>query len=194
MKLIFQIRSIFISFTATNRLEFGPLEYYLEAIVCPAAEFELAFLIVKGKPGDVDFARALEDTRWLVVATPVAPHHHVGLIRAVKLFIRTETRTNRMPRWWSNLWSKGQDGQPSSSLERRVLGFSFPFPSAGISLLNKERNRLMQNGFSCRSSSSSRCIRKRKGRNDDRVVKEPAGPGRSSRWINTHGEEEGVRR
>lgn len=60
----------------------------LISIISPAAKLHLATLVVEGKPGDVDFAGALEDARWHVQARAVVPHHHVRWIRAVEPFVR----------------------------------------------------------------------------------------------------------
>ena len=65
---------------------------HLKSIVGPTTEFELTFLVIEGEPGDVNFASALEDTRWQVIATAITPHHHIRLVRAVKLLIRTNNK------------------------------------------------------------------------------------------------------
>lgn len=65
---------------------------YLEAVVSPAAKFELALLIVEREPGDVNLTGALEDSRGQVIAAAVTSHHHVRLVRAIEFLVRTSRR------------------------------------------------------------------------------------------------------
>lgn len=60
---------------------------HLKAIVGPGAKLHLATLIVEGEPGDVDFARGLEDAGRHVEAAAIVTHHHVGGIGAVEALV-----------------------------------------------------------------------------------------------------------
>ena len=62
---------------------------YLESVVGPRSEFQLALLIIEREPGDVDLAGAAEDAGRDVIAAAVAAHHHVRLVRAVEFLIGT---------------------------------------------------------------------------------------------------------
>ena len=67
---------------------------YLPAVICPGAELQLALLIIKRKPRDVDLAGGLEDTGRHIQTTAVASHDDIGVVCAVELFIGTETKTS----------------------------------------------------------------------------------------------------
>ena len=62
---------------------------YLESVVGPRSEFQLALLIIEREPGDVDLAGAAEDAGRDVIAAAVAAHHHIRLVRAVEFLIGT---------------------------------------------------------------------------------------------------------
>ena len=62
---------------------------HIEAVVSPAAEFDVAVLVVEGEPCDVYLARGLEDARGDVGARPVACHHYVCRVGPVKSLART---------------------------------------------------------------------------------------------------------
>lgn len=66
---------------------------HLKAIVGPGAKLHLATLIVEGEPGDVDFARGLEDARWHVEAAAIVTHHHVGGIGAIEALVGAASAT-----------------------------------------------------------------------------------------------------
>ena len=82
------------------------LQFYLEAVVGPTAELHLAVLVVEGEPGDVDGAGGLEHAGGDVGAQTLARHHHVGRVRRVEGFTRTEADNNMyhhglfQPRVW----------------------------------------------------------------------------------------------
>lgn len=59
----------------------------LEAIVGPTAKFHLTALIVKRKPGYIDFARRLEDSRWDIHARTIVTYHYVSWIRPIKSLV-----------------------------------------------------------------------------------------------------------
>ena len=44
-------------------------------------------MVVEGKPGDIDFASALEDARRNVVAAAIVPHDNVGLKSVVETLV-----------------------------------------------------------------------------------------------------------
>ena len=66
--------------------------------VGPWAELEVALLVVKRKPCDVNLTGGLEDTRRDKETAAFAAHHHVCRVRPVKLFIGPEnTIMNVLP-------------------------------------------------------------------------------------------------
>lgn len=64
---------------------------HLKAVVCPGAEFHLAALIVKGKPGNVYLASALEYTGRHVQASPIVLYDDVRRISAVEALVGAVT-------------------------------------------------------------------------------------------------------
>ena len=62
---------------------------HIEAVISPAAEFDVAVLVIKGEPGDVYLAGGLKDAGRDVGARPVARHHHVCRVGPVKSLART---------------------------------------------------------------------------------------------------------
>ena len=69
---------------ATSLLPFP----HLPARVGPGSELEVALLVVKGEPGDVDLAGRLEETGGDVEATAVTAHDHICLVSPVELLVR----------------------------------------------------------------------------------------------------------
>ena len=63
----------------------------LPARVGPGSKLEVALLIVKGEPGDVDGTGGLEDPGRDVGTLPRARHHHVGLVGRVEALTGAET-------------------------------------------------------------------------------------------------------
>jgi len=63
---------------------------YLKTIVSPASKLKEAFLVIKRKPGNVNFTGALENSWWKVITGAVVANHHICLVSAVKFFIGTE--------------------------------------------------------------------------------------------------------
>lgn len=64
---------------------------HLKAVVRPRTELHFAALIVERKPGDVDFARRLEDAGRNIQAAAVVAHHHVRRIRPVEALVGAAT-------------------------------------------------------------------------------------------------------
>jgi len=64
---------------------------HLKTVVRPRAEFHLAALIVKGEPGNVYLASALEYTGRHVQAGPIILHDDVRRISAVKALVGAVT-------------------------------------------------------------------------------------------------------
>lgn len=64
---------------------------HLKAVVRPGTEFHLAALIVKGKPGNVYLASALEYTRRHVQAGPIVLYNDVRRISAVETLVSAVT-------------------------------------------------------------------------------------------------------
>lgn len=62
---------------------------YLKAIVGPTTKLHLTALVIKGEPGNVNLARALEDAWRHVQAAAVIPYHNVSGISPVETLIRT---------------------------------------------------------------------------------------------------------
>ena len=63
------------------------LEIYCTSVICPRAKFHGAFLVIKRKPGDVDFAGAEEESGWNPQTVAVGRHHNIGRVRAVDVLI-----------------------------------------------------------------------------------------------------------
>lgn len=65
-----------------------PIPYaHLKAVIRPGAEFHLAALIIKGKPGNVYLASALEYTGRHVQTGPIVLYDNVRRISAVKALV-----------------------------------------------------------------------------------------------------------
>ena len=69
---------------ATSLLPFP----HLPARVGPGSKLEVALLVVKGEPGDVNLARRLEKAGGDVEATAVTAHDHIRLVSPVELLVR----------------------------------------------------------------------------------------------------------
>jgi len=67
---------------------------HLKAIVRPGTEFHLAALIVKGKPGNVYLASALEYTGWHVHAGSIVLYDDVRRVSAVEALIGAVTNNH----------------------------------------------------------------------------------------------------
>ena len=63
---------------------------HLPARVRPGAELEVALLVVKGEPGDVNLAGGLEEAGGHVEATAVTAHNHIRLVSPIKLLVGAE--------------------------------------------------------------------------------------------------------
>lgn len=66
---------------------------HLRAVVRPGTEFHLAALIVKGKPGNVYLASALEYTGRYVHAGPIVLYDDVRWVSAVEALVGAVTVT-----------------------------------------------------------------------------------------------------
>lgn len=65
-----------------------PISYaHLKAVVRPGAEFHLAALIIKGKPGNVYLASALEYTGWHVQTGPIVLYDDIRRVSAVEALV-----------------------------------------------------------------------------------------------------------
>lgn len=71
-----------------------PLAAHLKAVVRPRAEFHLAALIVKGKPGNVYLASALEYTGRHVHAGPIVLYDDVRRVSAVEALVGAVTNNH----------------------------------------------------------------------------------------------------
>lgn len=62
---------------------------YLESVVGPTSKLHLAFLLVKGKPGNINLTSTLKNAWWDIRAAPVIFHYNVCSIRSIKPFVGT---------------------------------------------------------------------------------------------------------
>ena len=69
-------------------------EVDLEPVVGPAPELHLAVLVVERKPGYVNLARGLENSRGNIGTLPVTCDNNIGLVGAVKSFTCTVKMAN----------------------------------------------------------------------------------------------------
>lgn len=67
---------------------------HLKAVVRPGTEFHLAALVVKGKPGNVYLASALEYTGRHVQAGPIVLYDDVRRISAVEALVGAVTNNH----------------------------------------------------------------------------------------------------
>ena len=74
----------------TTVVAVGLLQSYLKAIVSPTAKLHFTVLVIKGKPGDVNFAGGFKDTRRNVSAFPFTCYHNIGGICSIKGFISAD--------------------------------------------------------------------------------------------------------
>lgn len=72
---------------------------HLKTVVGPGAKLHLTALIVEGEPGNVDFARGLEDAGRHVQAAAIVPHNHIGGIGAVKALVRAASKYAMHKSW-----------------------------------------------------------------------------------------------
>ena len=63
---------------------------HLPTRVGPGSKLEVALLVVKGEPGDVDLAGRLEETGGDVEATAVTAHNHIRLVSPIKFLVRAD--------------------------------------------------------------------------------------------------------
>lgn len=72
-----------------------PILYaHLKAVVRPGTEFHLAALIVKGKPGNVYLASALEYTGRHVHAGPIVLYDDVRRVSAIEALVSAVTNNH----------------------------------------------------------------------------------------------------
>ena len=65
---------------------------YFKTIVGPWSKLELTTLIIKWKPGYVNFARAFENSRWNIEHGSVCWSHNIRLKSSIESFISTEKK------------------------------------------------------------------------------------------------------
>ena len=63
---------------------------HLEAVVGPRSKLEVAALVIKWEPGDVNFARGLEDARRHIEHGALRRGHNVCLESPIKPLVGTE--------------------------------------------------------------------------------------------------------
>lgn len=108
----------------TRRIPFLFLKLQINrsSIVCPRAKFHFAFLIVKGKPRDIDFAGAKKKSRRHPEAVAFGVHNHICGECAVYVFIRAveeEKDHTKFMRCRSNINQKQTEGEGDDNYNTR---------------------------------------------------------------------------
>ena len=86
--------NVYVYFTCWSVPTSGTLPlltfHHLPPRVGPGSKLEVALLVVKGEPGDVDLAGGLEEAGGHVEATAVTAHNHIRLVSPIEFLVRAD--------------------------------------------------------------------------------------------------------
>lgn len=107
-----------VAYKAADVTSFGVIFCQVEelTIVWPWPELEVTLLVVKGKPRDVDGARAFEHAGWHPQATAVTGDHHVGREGRIEAFAGTEISRQKLT------WQQGVLLSQKRQLAKNISG------------------------------------------------------------------------